>query len=128
HTYKDFLNTYNAARRVGFNNINVDLMIGIPTQTLEDVGESIAEIIKLSPEHVSTYSLIIEEGTPFYDKLANNEISLPNEDIERQMYWLVKEKLEEAGYMHYEISNFAKKGYESKHNLACWNQEEYIGA
>ncbi len=127
HTYKDFLNTYNSARRVGFNNINVDLMIGIPTQTLEDVGESIAEIIKLSPEHVSTYSLIIEEGTPFYDKLANNEISLPNENIERQMYWLVKEKLEEAGYMHYEISNFAKKGYESKHNLACWNQEEYIG-
>ena len=128
HTYKDFLNRYNAARRVGFNNINVDLMIGIPTQTLEDVGESIAEIIKLSPEHVSTYSLIIEEGTPFYDKLANNEIPLPNEDIERQMYWLVKEKLEEAGYMHYEISNFAKKGYESKHNLACWNQEEDIGA
>ena len=127
HTYKDFLSTYNSARRVGFNNINVDLMIGIPTQTLENVRESIEEIIKLSPEHVSTYSLIIEEGTTFYDKLANNEISLPNEDIERQMYWLVKEKLEEAGYMHYEISNFAKKGYESKHNVACWNQEEYIG-
>ena len=128
HTYKDFLTTYKLAREVGFKNINVDLMLGLPDQTLDNVKESVNEIIKLAPEHVSTYSLIIEEGTPFYEKMIKNEISLPNEDIERQMYWKVKEKLEEAGYIHYEISNFAKKGYESKHNLACWNQEEYIGA
>lgn len=127
HTYNDFLDTFNAAKKIGFNNINVDLMIGIPGQTLEDVQESIEEIIKLSPEHISTYSLIIEEGTPFFNKLAENKITLPDEEIERQMYWLVKRKLEEAGYIHYEISNFAKKGYESKHNLACWNQEEYVG-
>ena len=127
HTYNDFLDTYNVARKIGFNNINVDLMIGIPGQSLEDVQESIEEIIKLSPEHISTYSLIIEEGTPFFNKLAKNKITLPDEEIERQMYWMVKKKLEEAGYIHYEISNFAKKGYESKHNLACWNQEEYVG-
>lgn len=127
HTYNDFLDTYNIARKIGFNNINVDLMLGIPGQTLEDVQESIEEIIKLSPEHISTYSLIIEEGTPFFNKLAKNKITLPDEEIERQMYWMVKKKLEEAGYIHYEISNFAKKGYESKHNLACWNQEEYVG-
>lgn len=127
HTYNDFLDTYNTARKIGFNNINVDLMIGIPGQSLEDVQESIEEIIKLSPEHISTYSLIIEEGTPFFNKLAKNKITLPDEEIERQMYWMVKKKLEEAGYIHYEISNFAKKGYESKHNLACWNQEEYVG-
>ena len=127
HTYTDFLNTYNTARKIGFENINVDLMLGIPNQTIEDVEESINNIIKLSPEHISTYSLILEEGTPFYNKLEANEITLPSDEIERKMYWLVKTKLEEAGYTHYEISNFAKKGYESKHNLACWNQEEYIG-
>lgn len=127
HTYEDFLNTYNTARKIGFNNINVDLMIGIPNQTLEDVENSINKIIDLKPEHISTYSLIIEEGTPFYNKLEANEITLPSDELERQMYWLVKTKLEEAGYTHYEISNFARKGYESKHNLACWNQEEYIG-
>ena len=127
HTYNDFLVTYNSARKIGFDNINVDLMLGIPGQSLEDVQESVEKIIKLSPEHISTYSLIIEEGTPFYKKLEKNEINLPGEEIERKMYWLVKRKLEDAGYIHYEISNFAKRGYESKHNLACWNQEEYVG-
>ena len=127
HTYNDFLVTYNSARKIGFDNINVDLMLGIPGQSLEDVQESVEKIIKLSPEHISTYSLIIEKGTPFYKKLEKNEINLPGEEIERKMYWLVKRKLEDAGYVHYEISNFAKRGYESKHNLACWNQEEYVG-
>ena len=127
HTYNDFLVTYNSARKIGFDNINVDLMLGIPGQSLEDVQESVEKIIKLSPEHISTYPLIIEEGTPFYKKLEKNEINLPGEEIERKMYWLVKRKLEDAGYVHYEISNFAKRGYESKHNLACWNQEEYVG-
>ena len=127
HTYQDFLETYQTARKVGFDNINVDLMLALPGQSIEDLSESVDRIIKLNPEHISVYSLIIEEGTPFYKKYMNNELKLPEDEIERKMYWLVKNKLEEAGYKHYEISNFAKPGYESKHNLACWNQGEYIG-
>ena len=127
HTYNDFLNTYNLARKIEFDNINVDLMLGLPEQKIGDLETSIDEIIKLYPEHISVYSLIIEEGTPFYNKFQTNELELPGDDVERKMYWMVKEKLEKAGYEHYEISNFAKKGFESKHNLACWNQEEYIG-
>ena len=127
HTYQDFLNTYNLARSVGFKNINVDLMLGLPNQSLQDLEESLKEIIKLKPEHISVYSLIIEEGTLFYKKLEMNEIVLPDDELERKMYWVTKKELENAGYIHYEISNFAKPGFESKHNLSCWNQEEYIG-
>ena len=127
HTWQDFLDTYELARNVGFQNINVDLMLGLPKQEIQDLEESIERIVKLDPEHISVYSLILEEGTPLYKKWQENKIVLPEDDIERRMYWLVKRKLEEAGYIHYEVSNFAKKGYESKHNLACWNQEEYIG-
>ena len=127
HTYEDFLNTYNLARNVGFKNINVDLMLGLPNQSLQDLEESLKEIIKLNPEHISVYSLIIEEGTLFYKKLEMNEIVLPDDELERKMYWVTKKELENAGYIHYEISNFAKPGFESKHNLSCWNQEEYIG-
>ena len=127
HTYEDFLNTYNLARNVGFTNINVDLMLALPGQSVKDLEENVEKIISLKPEHISVYSLIIEEGTPFYNKLQKNELELPKDEVERKMYWSVKKNLENAGYVHYEISNFAKKGYESKHNLACWNQEEYIG-
>lgn len=127
HLFKDFLNTYNLARDIGFDNINIDLMLGLPNQSIRDLEESLNKIIKLKPEHISVYSLIIEEGTPFYDKLRNNKLNLPKDETEREMYWLVKRKLEEAEYIHYEISNFSKRGFESKHNLDCWNQEEYIG-
>lgn len=127
HTFEDFLNTYYLAREVGFKNINIDLMLGLPEQKIQDLKESINTIITLNPEHISVYSLIIEEGTPFYEKVINHKMKLPDEETERKMYWVVKEKLEGSGYVHYEISNFAKKGYESKHNLSCWNQEEYIG-
>ena len=127
HTYENFLNTYNLARKIGFNNINVDLMLGLPGQTLLDLNESLDNVIKLNPEHISVYSLILEEGTPLYFKVSNHQVQLPDDELERRMYWKVKEKLQEAGYIHYEISNFAKLGYESKHNLSCWNQEEYIG-
>ena len=127
HNYEEFLNTFELARKVGFENINVDLMLGLPEQSIEDLKESVEEIIKLNPEHISVYSLIVEEGTPFYKKLEENELDLPEEEIERKMYWTVKQELEKAGYIHYEISNFAKAGFESKHNLSCWNQEEYIG-
>ena len=127
HTYEDFLDTYNLARSMGFNNVNVDLMIGLPNQRIENIKNSLEEIIKLNPEHISAYSLILEEKTLLYRKCGNNEITLPDEELERNMYWYVKNILENNGYKHYEISNFAKEGFESKHNLDCWNQEEYLG-
>lgn len=127
HTYEEFLKTYNLARKIGFNNINVDLMIALPNQTIQDIKENLEKIIKLNPEHISVYSLILEEGTPFYNKYNENKIRLPDEELERNMYWYVKNTLENNGYVHYEISNFSKKGFESKHNMNCWNQEEYLG-
>ena len=127
HTYEEFLDTYNLAREVGFKNINVDLMIGLPNQTLEDVKTSLEKIISLNPEHISVYSLIVEEGTLIEKKIEKGELKLPNEKIERKEYWLVKDTLENFRYKHYEISNFAKKEYESKHNLNCWEQKEYFG-
>lgn len=127
HTYSDFLDTYKNARNVGFANINVDLMINLPLQTVKDVEESVKEIIKLKPEHISVYSLIVEEETPISKMLENKEIKLASDEEERKMYWLVKNILEKHKYIQYEISNFSKLGFESKHNLDCWNQEEYIG-
>ena len=127
HNYKDFLEAYEILKRVGFNNINVDLMIGLPNQSIKDLKESLEKIIKLNPNHISVYSLIIEDGTPISKLLDEEKIKLPDEEIERQMYWYVKNKLELNGYNHYEISNFSKKGKESKHNLNCWKQKQYIG-
>ena len=127
HTFEDFKNTYNTVKKVGFENINIDLMIGLPNQTISDVKESLNEIIKLNPTHVSVYSLIVEENTKMEQLINNKELQLPDEELERQMYWYVKNTLELNGYNHYEISNFAKKGKESKHNLNCWEQKEYIG-
>ena len=127
HTYEQFLETYNRARQVGFKNINVDLMIGLPNQKIEDVDKSLKKIVSLNPEHISVYSLILEEGTVLENKVSKGILELPNEETERTMYWLVKNTLEVAGYIHYEISNFSKKGFESKHNTNCWEQQEYIG-
>ncbi len=127
HTYNEFLETYKSAREVGLNNINVDLMLGLPMQKLGTLKKSLREVIKLNPEHISVYSLILEENTKLYDKVDIGELILPNEKLEREMYWQVKKTLESKGYIHYEISNFAKKGYESKHNSDCWKQKEYIG-
>lgn len=126
HTYLDFLDTFRFAREARFENINVDLMIGLPNQTLAEVQDSIEEIVSMEPEHISVYSLILEEGTPLFKKVEEG-LELPDEELERKMYWAVKQILEANGYNHYEISNFAKQGYESKHNLDCWNQKEYIG-
>ena len=127
HTYQEFLEIYKLARETGFKNINIDLMIGIPGQKIGDLKNTLQDIIKLEPEHISVYSLIIEENTPIEKMLENGEIKLPDEDLERNIYWYVKNTLELNGYNHYEISNFAKLGKESRHNLNCWNQEEYIG-
>jgi len=102
-------------------------MIGLPNQSIANIKESLNRIISFNPEHISVYSLILEEGTKLYKAYENNKIELPDEELERNMYWYVKNTLENNGYVHYEISNFSKKGYESKHNISCWNQEEYIG-
>ena len=112
---------------VGFNNINVDLMLALPNQTIKDLEDSLNKVIMLKPEHISVYSLILEEKTKLYDLVESGKLELLDESIERNMYWKVKNILEQNGYKHYEISNFAKQGYESKHNLNCWNQEEYLG-
>ena len=127
HNFEQFLETYQMARNVGFRNINVDLMLGIPNQRIKDLKDSLEEVIKLQPEHISVYSLIVEDDTPIANKIQKCEIELPDEETERNMYWYVKNTLELNGYRHYEISNFAKKGRESKHNINCWNQNQYFG-
>lgn len=127
HTYREFEKAYCYARKAGFKNINVDLMIGLPNQTMDDVKESLQRIIKKSPEHISVYSLIVEENTKMYDLIETGKLQLPNEELEREMYWKVKEILESNGYEHYEISNFSKPGYQSKHNSNCWKQHDYLG-
>lgn len=127
HSYDEFIETYQLARQVGFKNINVDLMFGLPGQTVQDLKLSLENILKLSPEHISVYSLILEEGTKLYDLVKEKKVDLPYEDTERNMYWYIKNTLELNGYNHYEISNFSKIGYESKHNINCWKQMEYIG-
>ena len=127
HTYEQFLETYQMAKQVGFDNINVDLMIGLPNQTIEDIKTSLNEVIQLNPTHISVYSLIVEEGTVIAKKIQNLQLQEMDEELERNMYWYVKNTLELNGYIHYEISNFAKEGKESKHNLNCWRQKEYIG-
>ena len=127
HNFEEFLNTYKMAKKIGFKNINIDLMIGLPGQRISDLKDSLEKVVKLKPKHISVYSLIVEEGTPILEKIQKGELELPGEETERNMYWYVKNTLELNGYIHYEISNFAKKGYYSKHNMNCWEQKEYLG-
>lgn len=127
HNYQDFLDTYILARKTGFENINVDLMLALPEQTLENLMQSVRKIINLNPEHISIYSLILEENTELFSKVQKGEEALVKDELEREMYWKSKEAFEEVGYIHYEISNYSKKGYESKHNKNCWSQKEYLG-
>ena len=127
HTFKVFEENYNLAREIGFKNINVDLMFGLPNQSIEEWEESLRKIASLKPEHISAYSLIIEEDTGFYKLWENNKLLLPNEEEERIMYSKTKEILESYGYKQYEISNYAKEGYECYHNKVYWKCEEYLG-
>lgn len=127
HNYKTFKENFLLAKKVGFNNINVDLMFGLPNQKLNEWEETLREIISLEPAHISAYSLIIEEGTAFYNLYENNKLKLPTEEEERKMYHLAKKILEENGFNQYEISNYAKKGKECRHNLAYWNMDNWIG-
>ena len=129
HTYEDFRQVYQWAREAGFTNINVDLMSAIPGQTLESYEDTLRKVADLEPEHISAYSLIIEEGTPFYERYGEGRHAeeLPDEDIERQMYVRTGEIREDYGYHRYEISNYAKDGYECRHNLGYWDRKEYLG-
>lgn len=127
HDMNDFTANYKLAREIGFNNINVDIMFGLPNQSLEQWRETINKVCKLSPEHISSYSLIIEEDTPFYNLYKENKLNLPQENIERSMYLETLKLLKEFGYNQYEISNYSKEHKECRHNLVYWNLEDYIG-
>lgn len=124
HTYEDFITNYQLAREEGFQNINIDLMSGLPGQTLEGWLRSLDKVADLNPEHISAYSLIIEEGTPFYERYRTEE---PDENLDREIYSKTKTNLSKYGYYRYEISNYAKPGYESRHNSSYWRRTEYLG-
>jgi oxygen-independent coproporphyrinogen-3 oxidase len=125
HSFSDFCATFSAARDAGFNNISADLMMGIPHQTVASYLDTVERLCSIAPEHISAYGLIVEEGTPF-GKMGDKLI-LPAEEAEEEMYFRGIERLAEYGYRQYEISNFAKRGYESRHNLRYWNCEEFLG-
>lgn len=130
HTWEEFLQTWNLVREAGFANVNIDLMSALPGQTMESYRETLEKVLVLRPEHISAYSLIVEEGTPFFEwfgEESKRRNELPDETTDRQMYELTKEMLEERGYYRYEISNYALKGYECKHNIGYWKRKEYLG-
>ena len=129
HTYEEFLESFYLARKCGFENINVDLMSALPGQTVDSWLETLNKVAALKPEHISAYSLIIEEGTPFYEMYGEErgEGLLPDEDSEREMYHKTKSVLRELGYERYEISNYAKPGKECRHNIGYWTGVPYLG-
>lgn len=127
HTFEEFLENYNLARKVGFDNINVDLMYCLPNLTIQDWKNTLENICELKPEHISAYSLIIEEGTAFYKLYEKDKLELPSEDDERIMDKITKDILKANGYHQYEISNFALDGKECEHNKVYWSLDEYIG-
>ena len=137
HTYREFLDTWKIVREAGFENVNVDLISAIPGQNLRSWSETLRKVADLGPEHISAYSLIIEEGTPFYERYGdgsgedenkgNHLPPLPDEDTEREMYKATEKILAEYGYHRYETSNYSKTGYEYRHNLGYWERKEYLG-
>jgi len=127
HDANDAKRCFYMAREAGFENISLDVMFGLPNQTLEDVEEAIGAFIKLGPEHISAYSLKVEEGTAFGKLYNDKKLILPSEEDERKMCHLIKKEFEGAGYNQYEISNFSKGGYESRHNTSYWERQDYLG-
>lgn len=127
HTADDAAESFRMARAAGFDNISMDLMIGIPHQTMESLAENIKIAAELEPEHISCYSLIVEEGTPLYGEYVSGKAVLPNDDYQRDMYDAAVAELKKYGYARYEISNFAKPGRMSRHNMKYWRCEEYLG-
>jgi len=127
HSFETFCKKYNKLRAFGYDNINIDLMFGLPDQTIEDWHDTINRVMTLQSEHLSIYGLHIEENTPFYTANKEEKFILPDEEAERTMYWTANQLLTTHGYHHYEISNYSKAGYESEHNKVYWTLGEYIG-
>ena len=129
HTWQQFLDTYRAAVEAGFENINVDVMSALPGQSVESYRQTLLKVLSLSPApgHISAYSLILEEGTHFYRMWEEGRISLPDEDDDRHMYRMTGRLLEQAGYRRYEISNYAKDGFNCRHNSGYWKRQDYLG-
>ncbi|MDT8715305.1 oxygen-independent coproporphyrinogen III oxidase [Clostridium sp. 19966] len=127
HTIEEFIESYKLIRKCGFDNINADIIFGLPNQTVKEFKETLNNLTELQPEHISCYSLIVEEGTPFYRLNNEGKLKLPKEDKEREMYEAAINILKSKGYKQYEISNFSKEGYECKHNIKYWKLQDYIG-
>jgi len=127
HNRETFVNDVKLAKEIGFKNINCDIMFALPTQTMDDWQQTLENVIKLDIQHISAYSLIVEDGTPFKKMFDSGVYRLTDEVTDRKMYYLAKEMLKDYGYNQYEISNFAKEGYESYHNSVYWKTKEYIG-
>lgn len=129
HTWEQFLEAYRAARKAGFQNINVDVMSALPRQTLAGYRNTLEQVLSLEPppEHISAYSLILEEGTPFYDRYERGELDIPDEDTDRLMYQETRDILAGRGYRRYEISNYARTGCECRHNCGYWQRKNYVG-
>ncbi len=127
HTFDEFTECYINARDAGFKSVSVDVMTAIPGQTEQMLAATIEQVTKLEPEHVSAYSLIVEPGTPFYERFGDIEGPVVGEETERKLYWMSADMLKEKGYKHYEISNYAKPGYESRHNSGYWKRVHYLG-
>lgn len=127
HTWAQVEQSVALARQEGFENINLDLMLGLPGQTLKDVEETLENALNLTPTHLSCYGLIVEEGTPLAARVRNGEWALPQEDTERDMYELCRKRLAAQGFVQYEISNFALPGFACRHNRDCWQRKEYLG-
>ncbi|MBR3241103.1 MAG: radical SAM protein [Parasporobacterium sp.] len=127
HTFDDFTDALEFARETGFQNLNVDLMQAVPGQSIESWRKTLFLTALWKPEHISAYSLIVEEGTPFFEQQKKGLLNLPDEDTERRIYYYTKEFLEKSGYYRYEISNYAVPGYECRHNAGYWRRKEYLG-
>ena len=127
HDFSDFCHTFGELRQAGFDNISADVMFGIPEQSVESYQKTLAMLCELSPEHVSAYGLTVEEGTPFGTLASRGQLTLPDEEATEAMYFGGIKLLRAYGYEQYEISNFSKPGYESRHNLKYWNCDEYLG-
>lgn len=127
HTFEQFKESLSIAEKAGFDNINVDIMSALPGQTMESYKRTVEKVLECNVKHISAYSLIVEEGTPLYDRLDTDYPELPDEDTERQMYYYTEDSLASAGYVHYEISNYARPGYECRHNVSYWERTDYLG-
>lgn len=127
HDFNTFVTSFGAIREAGIKNINVDIMFGLPGQTMDNLHHTLNTLIELSPEHISAYALKLEEGTPMYEAEKKGLIRMPDEELERTMYHEIIKVLKNSGYNQYEISNFSKKGFESRHNLIYWKNKPYLG-